>query len=236
MRVLILLFIFSANVGTWAETLPEWQLPLREAVFEQVFDSGQIRLLYNNATVAARVNLSGLDLDLALSRCEQLMGQALLDEGRNEDARPYFTNGLQLAERVLKVRESATAWVLAAENLSRLCQIGPWTFTVANGLNVEKWANNALALDPRNAQAQYLIACRWVFAPAPFNNLRRGIDMMMAMFNNADMDIADRFNVNSAIGYGYIQWKKPADARPWLFRAQEIYPANRFVAGLLART
>jgi len=235
MRLFLFLF-FAVNVGTWAEPLPEWLLPLRNAVFEQALNSGQIRPLYNTATAAARTNLSGLELDLALSRCEQLMGQALLDEGRNEDARPYFTNGLQLAEGVLKVRESAVAWLLAAENLSRLCQIGPWTFTVANGLNVEKWANNALALDPRNAPAQYLIACRWVFAPAPFNNLRRGIDMMMAIFNNADMDIADRFNVNSAIGYGYIQWRKPADARPWLLRAREIYPTNRFVADLLART
>jgi hypothetical protein len=59
---------------------------------------------------------------------------------------------------------------------------------------------------------------------------------MMAIFSNADMDIEDRFNVNSAIGYGYLQWRRSDDARPWLLRAKEIYPTNRFVAGLLART
>jgi len=234
--VLIFLLMLFSGVPASGDTLPEWLLPLREAVLEQVLDSNQIGQLYNNTKAAAQANLSGVELDLALSRCELLMGQALLDVQRNEDARPYFVNGLRLAEKALGVRESAEAWVMAAENLSRLCQIGPWTYTLANGLNVEKWARNALALDPRNAPAQYMIAARWVFPPPPLSNLRRGIDMMMAIFNNADLDMADRFNVNSAIGYGYIQWKKPADARPWLLRAQEIYPANRFVAGLLAGT
>jgi len=236
MRGLILFFIIAANAVSWAENVPEWQLPLKNAVFEHVLNSSQIRALYNDAVSAAGRELSGVELDLALSSCEQLMGQALLDEQKNEEARPYFVNGLSLAQKALAARESAEGWVLAAENLSRLCQIGPWTYTVANGLNVEKWANNALILNPRNALAQYIIASRWVFAPGLLGNIRKGIDMMRAIFNNADMDVYDHFNVNSAIGYGYVHWKRPAEARPWLLKARELFPANRYVAGLLAET
>jgi hypothetical protein len=228
--------LLTVECALWGDALPEWLLPLRNAVFEQVLDSNQIKLLYNDATAAAEIDLSDINLDLALSRCELLMGQALLNEEKNAIARPYFVNGLRLAEKALGVRKSAEAWVLAAENLSRLCQIGPLSYTIANGLNVEKWANNALTLDPRNAQAQYLVAARWVFAPGLLGNPKKGIEMMTAIFNNSDMDIADHFNVNSAIGYGYIQWKKAAEAKPWLLKAQSIYPANKFVAGLLAKT
>jgi len=232
----IVVLMLFCGIQASGQALPQWFLPLRDAVFEQVLSSGQIRQLYNDAKNTAQRNLSGMELDLALSRCELYMGQALLDEDKKEDARSCFTKGLSLAEKALEVRETAEAWALAAGNISRLCQIGPMTYTIANGLNVEKWSRNALAIDPRNAVAQYLIAARWVFAPAPLNNLRKGIDMMMAILNNADVDIDDIFNVNSAIGYGYLQWKKPADARPWLLKALEIYPTNKFVIGLLAGT
>jgi len=123
-----------------------------------------------------------------------------------------------------------------SENVSRLCQIGPLSFTMANGLNVEKWAKNALAIDPRNAAAMRLIASRWVFGPGPLGNPRRGIDMMKAILEDGDMGKDDFFNVYSAIGYGYLQLRRPAEAKPWLLRALEFYPANKFVNGLLAKT
>jgi hypothetical protein len=103
---------------------------------------------------------------------------------------------------------------------------------MANGLNVEKYAKNALALDIRNAAAQYIVAARWVFAPAPFGNLRRGIEMMEAIITGGDMEKDDLFNVYSAIGYAKEQEKKYADARPWLVKALEVYPSNKYAREL----
>jgi len=219
-----------------AEILPEWQLSLREAVMGHTLSADEIKPLYARAAAEAGRSLTGVSLDLSLSRSELLMGQTLLDEERNEEARPHFAEGLRLAQRAQETVNSAEAWVLMSENISRLCQIGPLSYTMANGLNVEKWARNALALDPRNAAAQRLIASRWVFGPGPLGNPRRGIEMMMAILENGDMGKDDFFNVYSAIGYGYIQLRRHADARPWLLRALELYPANRFANGLLART
>jgi tetratricopeptide (TPR) repeat protein len=130
---------------------------------------------------------------------------------------------------------SSQAWLTLAENLSQACSLGPWTYTVANGLNVEKFAKNALSYNRRNAAAQYLIAARWVFAPSPFSNHKKGIEMMQAIFNDGDMEKDDHFNVYSAIGYAYIQQKKYGEARPWLQKALEIYPTNKYIAEQLAK-
>jgi tetratricopeptide (TPR) repeat protein len=233
MRLFTFLVFFVAGFGLWAESLPEWMIPLREALYEEQQSADQIMPLFTRTKAEAERNLSGTALDLALSRASLFIGRAFLTEERNEEARSHFAEGLRLAEKAVAAAPSAEAWVLRAENLSYLCQIGPWTFTAANGLDVEKFAKNALAIDSRNAAAQYLIAARWVFAPAPFNNLKKGIDMMKDIEQNGDMEKTDRFNVYSAIGYGYIQQKKFDEAKPWLQKALEIYPTNKFAAELL---
>ena len=236
LTILLLIFVLFCPINLMAQSLPQWLVPLREAIYEHRLTANQIVPVYNTARAAARENLSGTALDLALSRCEFFMGRALLFEERNQQARPHFAEGLRLAEGVIQTAPNAEAWVLRAENLAHLCQIGPWSFTVANGLDVDKFAKNALNLNRRNAAAQYLVAARWVFAPAPFHNHRRGIEMMEAITRNSDMQKDDRFNVFSAIGYAYLQQNKPAEARPWVLRAQEIYPSNKFAAELLAKT
>jgi tetratricopeptide (TPR) repeat protein len=129
---------------------------------------------------------------------------------------------------------SADAWVLRAENLAHLIQTSGWAFAMSNGLDVERFARNALELDRRNAAAQYLIAARWVFAPRPFNNFRRGVEMMEAIFSEGDMGRDDHFNVASAIGWAHVQQRNFGDAVPWLERALAVYPTNRFAADLLA--
>jgi hypothetical protein len=194
--------------GLWAESLPEWLVPLREAVYEQKLGADDIKPLYLAAKTAANANCSGAALDLAFSRCEYFMGRAFQYYKRNDEARVHFLEGMKLAEKALEAVPSAEAWVMRAENLSQSCALGTWTYAMTNGLNVEKFAKNALALNSRNAAAQYLAAARWVFAPAPFSNHKRGIEMMMDILDKGDMEKDDRFNVNSAIGYAYIKQKK----------------------------
>jgi len=229
--LLAVIWLNPANLG--AQSLPEWMIPLREAIYEQKLTANEVVPLYNAAKTDARQNLSGTALNLALCRCEYFMGRALLFEDRNAEAKTHFSDGLRIAENLVQTAPSAEAWVMRAENLSYLCQIGPWTFTAANGLSIEEYAKAALRYNSRNAAAQYLIAARWVYAPAPFHNHRKGIDMMSAIIENGDMDKDDFFNVYSAIGYAYIQQKKHADARTWLQKSIEIYPTNKYVNGLI---
>jgi len=230
---MLALFLPAFCVGLWAENLQEWLIPLREAVYEQKLDVENIKPLYFSAKIAANTNCSGAVLDLALSRCEYFMGRAFQYYKRNGEALTHYLEGIKFAEKAAAASPSAEAWVMQAENLSQSCAVGTVAYAMANGLNVEKFAKNALALNSRNAAAQYLVAARWVFAPAPLNNIRKGIEMMTDILEKGDMEKDDRFNVNSAIGYAYVQQKKYADARPWLLKSLEIYPSNKFAAELL---
>jgi tetratricopeptide (TPR) repeat protein len=231
----MVLLLLTAGFNVWGQALPEWLIPLREAVYEQQLKADEIVPLYNTAKAAARNHYSGIPLDLALSRCEYLMGLVYRDEERKEEAAGHFTEGMRLAEKIIDTAPSAEAWQMLAENLSLSCQVRSVAFALSNGLNVEKFAKNALALNSRNAGAQYLIAARWVFAPAPLHNHKRGIQMMGDIIKNGDMEKDDQFRVYSAIGYAYVQQKKYDEARPWLLRSQEIYPTNKFVAQLLEK-
>ena len=230
-----LALLLTAGLGLWAESLPQWLIPLREAVYEQQLNAQEIRPLYLEAKAQAQAQLSGAALDLALSRCEYFMGRAYQYYEQDTQALTHYTEGMRLAERAVTAQPCAEAWLMRAENLSQACAVSSVSFALSNGLNVEKYAKNALTFNSRNAAAQYIVAARWVFAPAPFHNHRRGIEMMSAIPSNSDMDKDDRFNVYSAIGYAYIQQRRYDDARPWLLRSLEVYPTNKYVAELLAK-
>jgi len=229
-------FILAAvwyPVTLGAERLPQWMIPLRDSIYEQKLTSDEIVPLYNAAKAAAEQNFSGTALQLLLSRCEFFMGRAYLFEKRNIDANRHFSEGLKIAENLTAADPGSVAWVLRAENLSHLCQIGTVAFVIGNGLNIENYAKTALRYNSRNATAQYVIAARWVYAPAPFHNHKKGIEMMSAIIENGDVEKDDLFNVYSSIGYAYLQQKKHDEARTWLLKSLEVYPTNKFVNGLL---
>ena len=233
--VFTVLCFLAFSIGLHAASLPEWMIPLREAVYEQTLSINGFDSLYQAAKTAAKANCTGVALDLALSRCEYLMGRALQDGKQDAKARVHYEEGMRLAEKVLETAPGDEAWVLLAQNLSQNCSLGPWTYTVKRGLDVEKFAQNALSFNKRNASAQYLIAARWVYAPSPFHNYKKGLEMMQAIIEDGDMEKDNFFNVYVSVGYTYVQQKKFDEARPWLLRAQELYPSNTFVAELISQ-
>jgi tetratricopeptide (TPR) repeat protein len=189
--------------------------------------------LYRNALAKAQETLTGRELYIMLSRCEYLMGRAYQYEERKAEAIARYDQGISWAERAQEEGAGTEGWQLLAENISQSCVVRPVSYALANGLKVESYSKKALAENPRNAAAQIMIASRWIYAPAPFHNYRRGIRMMEEIPSASDPEKEDLFNVYSAIGYAYVQQKKPGDARPWLLKALEIYPTNKYVQSLL---
>jgi tetratricopeptide (TPR) repeat protein len=218
-------------------SLPEWYIPLREAVYEQRLKADEILPLYREVKGRAEGSPPGAARFILLSRCEYMMGRAYLYEERKTEAAERFEAGMDWAEKSLEAGADAEGWRMLAENLSQLCTVKPVSFVMTNGLNVEKYSKKALELDPRNAGAQYMIAARWVFAPSPFNNFKRGIRMMEDLVTNTAWKLQkeDPFNACIAIGYAYVEQKKYEDAKPWLERALAIYPTNKYVRSLLEK-
>jgi tetratricopeptide (TPR) repeat protein len=222
----------------YADTVPDWFIPLRDAVYEQKLRADGIVPLYRETMQRAEETLSGAALSLMRSRCAYMMGRAYLDEKRKDEALACFEEGMAQARNSLDAAASPEAWVMLAENLSQSCILRPVSYVIAHGLKVDRYARNALDLDSGNTAARYLIASRWVYAPAPFHNHRRGIQMMEDILNTYDARLGkdDRFNVNIAIGYAYLEQKKFREAELWLNRARLVYPTNRYLRELLDKT
>jgi hypothetical protein len=201
MVVFILLLLLLPGICVFGETIPDWFIPLREAVYEQKLTADEIAPLYQEIANKARASLSGAEQYIALSRCEYMMGRAYQYEERKNEAAAHYGEGITWAQRSLENQVSDKAWQMMAENISQSCAVHPVSYAMANGLKVEKYAKNALSFNKRNAAAQIMIAARWVYAPAPFHNYGKGIEMMSAVLNEGDMDKDDMFNVYSAIGY-----------------------------------
>jgi len=232
-RTFALLLLAATCASLQAERLPEWVLPLRDTVYGQSLTVDEVRPLYLEASAAAWRHTAGPCRYLTLSRIEYLMGRSLFSEGRTSEARAHFRKGLALAGTAVEMAPSADAWALRARNLAWLGRAGTRTFAISASVNVERFAKNALELDGRNAEAQYLVAAHWIFAPRPFANLRRGMEMMKAIPENADMDRGDIFNVAMAIGWAHIRQGRHGEARPWILKALEVFPTNGSAAGLL---
>lgn len=230
------LMVFSAGAWLSGEELPEWYTQLRDAVYSQDLSSQDLTGLYSAARDRAQKELSGAALSVMLSRCEYMMGRSLQYEGNKDEAAAYYARGMNYAQEALDREASAEGWQMLAENISQSCVVRSTAWAMANGLKVERYARNALSIDPGNTAAQHMIAARYVYAPAPFHNYKKGIQMMQAILNNFDSRLQkdDRFNVYSAIGYALYQQGNNGDAKGWLTKALELYPDNKFVGNLLA--
>lgn len=227
---------FISGVILYADPLPDFYIPLREAVYEQTLKADEIDQLYRSTKAQAETSLEGKELFLVLSRCEYMMGRAYQYEERKNEAAARYTEGIAWAEKALEAGAGAEGWQMLAENISQSCAVRSVSYAMANGLKVEKYAKNALELNARNAAALYMLAARWVYAPSPFNNFRKGIQMMEDILSHGDLQKDDLFNVYSAIGYAYFQQKKYTEAKPWFLKSLEVYPANKYVRSLLEKS
>jgi tetratricopeptide (TPR) repeat protein len=224
-----------AQSAAGGETLPDWFTALRDGIYEQNLKADEIAPLYRNARQRAEASLSGPSLLIMLSRCSYMMGRAYQYEGRKDEAAARYAEGMDQARSALDLRPSAEGWQILAENISQSCAVRPVTWAMANGLKVEQYAKNGLELDSRNAACRIMLASRYVYAPAPFGNFKKGIQMMEDIMADSGLDLQkdDRFNVYSGIGYAYYQQKKYTEARPWLLRSLEVYPSNKYARSLL---
>jgi tetratricopeptide (TPR) repeat protein len=237
MRVLVFCAVFFIpgmiiNADPW----PDFFIPLRDAVYEQNLTADEIINLYRKTKERAEKALSGIVQFITLSRCEYMMGRAYQYEERKDEAAARYAEGIEWAEKALDAGAGAEAWQMLAENISQSCAVRSVSYAMANGLKVEKYAKNALELNSRNAAALYMVAARWVFAPPPFHNYKKGIRMMEDIITSGDMQRDDTFNVYSAIGYAYYQQKNFTEARPWFLKSLEVYPTNKYVRGLLEKS
>lgn len=239
-RIIIFLFLLiSVPLFALTDThtvLWDEYITLRDSMYNSVTSAEGLLPLYNEAVASAKKNFSDDTLYIALSRCEYIMGRAYNYESNKDMAEKYFDAGQEYAEKALDIKKSATAYLMLGETISQNCSVKPVSYVLSNGTKVNGFGKNALKLDPKYGAAKYLLSAQYIYAPAPFHNHKKGIKEMESILNdpNNRLEKDDKFNVMSAIGYGYIERKDTENATIWLKKSLEIYPSNKYVNGLLA--
>jgi hypothetical protein len=165
------------------ESQPAWFLPLREAIFAQVLGADEVAVVYAETVKKARESLSGGDLAIMLSRCEYFLGRAYQEDRRCDKAIACYEKGIALADEATGIEPLAGAYEMLAANSGQSCMIRSHAWVMVHGLQVEQNAKRALAINPRLATCQYMLASRWAFGPGPFGNPERGIAELTAMLS-----------------------------------------------------
>ncbi|MDR2097219.1 MAG: hypothetical protein LBP37_01695 [Spirochaetaceae bacterium] len=227
-KMLTALVLGLGAAVAWAAEPPDWFTPLRDAVYGSAGDAAYAARLGGEVEERAKRELDGTELLNMLSYCEFLIAKAYMAEKDDSVAEARFQNGFNYADSSVKDKPSSNAYRMMAENLSQLCTLKPTAWVIANGLKVERYAKKGLEYDKRNGACAFLIASRWVYAPAPFSNVKKGIADMKKILSGAyDLQKEDYFNVYYSIAYGYNRNKQTEEVKPWLEKALAIYPENK---------
>ena len=211
-----------------AKEPPGWFTPLRDAVYGNAGDAAYIARLGSEVVERAKQELNGTELFNMLSYCEFLIAKTYMAEKNDEQAERHLQRGFDYADSSVKDNPTAEGYRMMAENISQLCTLKSTAWVIANGLKVEQYAKKGLTHDKRNAACSFLIAARWVYAPAPFHNINKGINEMKKILSGSyDPQKEDYFNIYYSIAYAYNRNKKPDEAKSWLEKALDIYPENK---------
>jgi tetratricopeptide (TPR) repeat protein len=222
-----LILVFSTALLS-AEVAPDWFTPLRDAAYGGVDDAASVEHLGGTVEERAKIELSGVELYNTLSYCKFLVAKAYQNEKNDDKAKLNFQQGFDYANMSVKINPSSEGYRMMAENISQLCTLNSTAWVIANGLKVETYAKKGLGYDKRNAACAYLITARWIYAPAPFSNVKKGINQMEQILSGSyDPQKDDLFNIYYSIAYGYNRIKQPDKTKFWLDKSLSVYPENK---------
>jgi tetratricopeptide (TPR) repeat protein len=195
----------------------------------------EILRLYAAAKEDIDQTLSGAGYYTALSRCAYLAGITFQAEGRKNEAAASYAQGIAWAEDSISITPTSEGYQYLAANLALSCWVQPLSYALANVEKIDENARRALALNPQNLAAQYVIAAKYIQAPWPVGNMRRGANLLREITNQnlETLEKEDVFNIYLTMAVVCEKEKKNGEAGIWRNRALALYPANRFRETLL---
>lgn len=229
--VLLFAALFPAiAVETSPSFLSEYEA-LRDATYNQNGDLNGTPRLYELAIEAAEdSSLPDKDRLYWLSRIEYMMGRAYQNVERKKQADRHFERGYEYIEASESYGEYSESWRMKSEIISQRCLVRGVGYILGNGLNVNKYAEKALELNPDNGKAIIIIASSKVYPPPIYGgNPKKGILLMEEASEKPDIEKDDLFNIYSGYGVGYAKLEDFEKARFWFESALMLYPDNAYV-------
>jgi len=231
---LVLCFFLVCPMTTHAHVFNETFIAFRDTVYLQNQDIQGTNNLYTAAKQDIEKSLTGVDKYLALSRCEYLMGISFKAAGRDSEAAGFFEQGIRWAEESLAIQPTSDGYLLLGTNISFLCEVRR-SYGLRNFGKIEENARKALELDPNSLMAQHLIASRYIVAPWPFADVRRGAAILEEIIRQdyLSLEKEDLFGLYLLLEAACIKQRKNQEAQTWRERAAAIYPGNNFISLLM---
>ncbi len=220
----------------YQSTLPDDYYTFRDDMYNFAKSPDEMLSDFEKYTSSAKEKYSGYELNFVMARFEYIMGRVYYYANDLPSAGKHYDAGMEYGEKAMKENENAQSVLIFAENLSANCTTKPTSWVINNGAKIAGLTKKVLKYDPRNGAAIYMANGQDVYAPAPFNNIKRGVKTMQEILAGNDYDLGkdDQFNLTSSVGFGYSLLKDKENARIWYEKSLEIYPNNKYILGLLA--
>jgi tetratricopeptide (TPR) repeat protein len=230
-------FLYAQNTVNPGEAqgLPDSFTVFRDAVYMQNTGIVQIASIYAEAQEEIEQTFTGTNRAIALSRCAYLAGLAFHAEGRKTEAAAYYEQGAAWAEESLALEPTSEGYQYLAANIALACLVKPMSYGLVNFKKIDENTEKALALNPHNLAAQYVTAAKYILAPWPVENMKRGASLLREIIQQ-DMSLLEKeelCNIYLAMALICEHEKKPDEERIWQGRTLALYPTNRFRETLL---
>ena len=234
-RIIFLVLMFTIFAGISFAQLPEEYYQFRDYMYNFSKTPEEMEIIGKELLLKADTELSGYEKYLAKARYEFILGRTWFYQNEKDKAGSHYDKGMEYAELAIKEKSDAQSQLIYAENISANCAVKPVSYVLAWGVKINGLAKKVTDYDSKNGAAYYMLNAQDVYAPAPFNNHKRGIKKMSELLNNSNvvLDKDDEFNVTSSIGYAYMQLKNYTEAIKWLEDSLKIYPDNQYVQSLV---
>lgn len=228
-------FILTGGTALFAlDTNPSFMAKyedLRDAVYNQNGDLNGTPSLYDTAIEAAEESsLPEEDRYYWMSRIEYMMGRAYQNLEQKKKADRHYEKGYQYIEQSAAGGDYSESWRMKSEIISQRCMVRGVGYILGNGLNVNKYAEKALELNPDNGKAIIIIASSKVYPPPIYGgNPEKGLRLMEEASEKPDVEKDDLFNIYSGYGVAYTKMEEYDKARFWFESALMLYPDNAYV-------
>ena len=161
-----------------------------------------------------------------------MMGRAYQNLEQKKKADRHYEKGYAYIEASAEAASGdySESWRMKSEIISQRCLVRGVGYILGNGLNVGKYAEKALEMNPDNGKAIIIIASSKVYPPPIYGgDPEEGIRLMEEASEKPDVEKDDLFNIYSGYGIAYEKLKDYEKARFWLESALMLYPDNAYV-------
>ncbi|QEN08733.1 hypothetical protein EXM22_12305 [Oceanispirochaeta crateris] len=151
-----------------------------------------------------------------------------------EEAIYFYEKSLDYINEYLELNPDSLGYQQYSEIQGELILLKPVSYVLAHGLSVKRTLKKSLKLDPGNVKALIADGASDIYTPKKYGgDYIAGIEVLKRALTMGSADREDLFNIYTHIAYGLVSNERHSEALTWLEKAEEIYPGNMYLSGLM---